>query len=187
MLRDVILTVLAHRPMTGYEIARSFDQVLSHFWHASHQQVYRELARLNADGSVVFREVAQTGKPAKKLYSLTKEGRAQLRNWVAVPTSPPRPQYDLLVKVLAGLMVNKPALRCEIARVQDQTAAYLKQLRSMHRNCLSRPLKTGYEFALFLALRRGLLLVEGQTAWLDEVSRFLSSGALKRGRSSGVH
>ncbi|MBZ5577981.1 MAG: PadR family transcriptional regulator [Acidobacteriia bacterium] len=182
MLREVILTVLAHRPMTGYEIARSFDQVLSHFWHASHQQIYRELARLDADGCVVFREVAGAGKPAKKLYSLTKNGRTQLQQWVAAPTGLPRPQYDLLVKLLAGLMVNQPALRREIARVQGETAAYLKLLRSMHESCLKQPLRTGYDFALYLALRRGLLLVEAQSAWLREVSRFLSRGALKRSR-----
>jgi DNA-binding PadR family transcriptional regulator len=176
MLREVILTVLAHRPMTGYEIARNFDQVLSHFWRASHQQIYRELARMNGDGYVVFRAVAQSGKPEKKLYSLTKAGRTALKKWVAVPTDPPRPQYDLLVKLLAGLLVNTPALEREIARVQEQTAAYLEQLHSMNEQCLSRPLETGYDRALYLALRRGLLLVEAQSAWLGEVSGFLSSG-----------
>ena len=85
MLGDVILTVLAHRPMTGYEIARSFDQALSHFWYASHQQIYRELARLNQDGLVVYRSVAQSGKPDKKRYSLTSAGRAALRKWVVAP------------------------------------------------------------------------------------------------------
>ena len=174
MLREVILTVLAHRPMTGYEIARNFDQVLSHFWHASHQQIYRELARMNAGGYVAFRGVAQSGKPDKKLYSLTKAGRAALRKWVSEPTGLPRPQNDLLVKILAGLMVNTPALKREIARVREGTAAYLKQLHSMEAQCLKRPLETGYDRALYLALRRGLLVVEAQAAWLGEVSEFLS-------------
>jgi DNA-binding PadR family transcriptional regulator len=173
MLREVILTVLANRPMTGYEIARSFDQVLSHFWHASHQQIYRELARMNGDGYVVFRAMAQSGKPDKKLYSLTKAGRTALKKWVAVPTGPPRPQNDLLVKLLAGLLVNTPALEEEIARVQVETAAYLKQLRAMDKQCLSRPLESAYDRALYLALRRGLLLVEAQSDWLEEVTRFL--------------
>ena len=182
MLREVILTVLAHRPMTGYEIARSFDQVLSHFWHASHQQIYRELNRLHSDGSVVFREVAGSGKPAKKLYSLTKDGRAQLRKWVAAPSGPPRAHYDLLVKLLAGLMVNRPALEREITRVRTETSAYLDQLRSMEMRCLNQSLETGYDFALYLALRRGLLLVEAQLTWLGEVSGFLSSGEIQRNR-----
>jgi DNA-binding PadR family transcriptional regulator len=185
MLRDVILTVLAHQPMTGYEIARSFDQVLSHFWHASHQQIYRELARLKGDGCVVFREVPQSGKPAKKLYSLTKEGRTQLQKWVAARAGPPLPRYDLLVKLLAGLMVNKPGIQREIARTQRETTAYRQQLRSMQRSCLDQPLESGYDAALYLALRRGLLLVDAQLAWLGEVSRFLSHGELKRKTRAG--
>jgi DNA-binding PadR family transcriptional regulator len=179
VLREVILTVLAHRPMTGYEITRNFDQVLSHFWRASHQQVYRELAHMNGDGYVVFRAVAQSGKPEKKLYSLTKSGRAALKKWVATPTDLPRPQNDLLVKLLAGLLVNTPALEREIVRVQGETDAYLKILRAMEQQCLKQPLNTGYDHALYLALRRGLLLVEAQSDWLGEVSRFLSRGELK--------
>jgi DNA-binding PadR family transcriptional regulator len=176
VLRNVLLTVLAHRPMTGYQIARNFDQVLSHFWQASHQQIYRELARMNRDGYVVFRAVAQFGKPEKKLYSLTRAGRAALRKWVAMPTFPPRPQNDLLVKILAGLMVNKPALEREIARVQADTGAYLKQLHSMDEQCRKQPIETSYDRALYFALRRGLLVVKAQSDWLKEVSEFLSSG-----------
>lgn len=166
--------------MTGYEIARSFDQVLSHFWNASHQQIYRELARMTLDRCVTVRAVPQSGKPGKKVYSLTKTGRVELQKWVAAPTAPPRPQYDLLVKLLAGLLIHEPALKQEIERVQRETATYLVTLRSMNKTCLSQPLETGYEQALFLALRRGLLLVEAQSAWLEEVSRFLSRGKLKR-------
>jgi len=179
MLGEVILTVLAHRPMTGYEIARNFDQVLSHFWRASHQQIYRELARLNSQGLVVFRSVAQSGKPEKKLYSLTKSGRARLRKWVDAPTEIPRPQYDLLVKVLAGLLVNESGLKREIARVQEGTRAYLEQLRAMEKECAKQELKGGYDHALFLALRRGLLMVEAQRVWLEEVGRFLERGELR--------
>jgi DNA-binding PadR family transcriptional regulator len=165
--------------MTGYEIARSFDQSLSHFWHASHQQIYRELARLNKDGLVVFRSVAQSGRPDKKRYSLTSSGRAALRKWVATATNTPRPRYDLLVKLMAGLLVNKPGLELEISRVQSETAVYLKQLRVMEEECRRQPLETGYDRGLYLALRRGLLLVEAQTVWLAEVKQFLSSGVRK--------
>jgi DNA-binding PadR family transcriptional regulator len=180
MLGEVVLTVLAHRPMTGYEIARNFDQVLSHFWRASHQQIYRELARLNSQGLVVFRSVPQSGKPEKKLYSLTKSGRALLRKWVDTPTEIPRPQYDLLVKLLAGLLVNESGLKREIARVQEGTQVYLQQLQAMNRECVTQQLNGGYDHALFLALRRGLLMVEAQKVWLEEVAAFLETGELNR-------
>src|ERR1700761_7708963 len=97
--REVILPVLARGEMTGYEITKDFEAVYVHFWRASHQQVYRELARLHKDGRVTARAVAQDGKPDKRPYAITKQGLEELRRWILAPTEMPRPQYDLLVKL----------------------------------------------------------------------------------------
>src|SRR3984893_14430046 len=45
-LGDAILVCLTERPMTGYELAKTFDASIGYFWRADHQQIYRELARL---------------------------------------------------------------------------------------------------------------------------------------------
>lgn len=181
-LREVILTVLARRPMTGYDIARNFDHVLSNFWQASHQQIYRELAALNADGCVTFEVVPKAGKPDKKVYEITKRGREELKRWVEAPTDPPRRRNDLLVKLLAGLLVDKSSLHREVARVRGEVDAVMKRFRGMRRECLQQPIEAlpEYERALYLALRRGLLVVRAELTWLDEVSKYLESGRLKR-------
>ena len=181
-LREVILTVLARRKMTGYEITRTFDQVLVYFWKASHQQVYRELASLHGDGCVVYEVVRQPDKPDKKVYDITAAGRDELRRWVAEETEAPRPQYDLLVKLLAGTLVDKRAITREIERVRTVSAGVLKGLRTIRRQCLSQPLDEmpDYDKTMYLALRRGLLLAQAQVAWLDEVKDFLEDGTLKR-------
>ncbi len=86
-LREVILTVLARGEMTGYEITKDFEAVYVHFWRASHQQVYRELARLNKDGRVTLKVVAQGGRPDKKVYAITKRGLEELKRWIWNPPS----------------------------------------------------------------------------------------------------
>lgn len=106
-LREVILTVLARGEMTGYEITKDFEAVYVHFWRASHQQVYRELARLNKDGRVTVKVIAQEGRPDKKVYAITKRGLEELKRWIVAPTEPPRPQYDLLVKLLGCHVVER--------------------------------------------------------------------------------
>ena len=77
-LREVILTVLARGEMTGYEITKDFEAVYVHFWRASHQQVYRELARLNKDGRVTVKVVAQekAGPTRKFTQSLSGDWRS---------------------------------------------------------------------------------------------------------------
>ena len=180
-LREVILTVLAHRSMTGYEIARNFDETLSWFWRASHQQIYRELARLDREKCVSFKVVPQQGKPDKKVYGITRHGRSELKRWITAPTDQPNPQSDLLVKVVASSLLDKRALRAEINRVAAVTASVLAQLRTMRRECVAQSLAklTPYDQALYLALKRGLLFVEAQTAWLKEVKDYLATGRLK--------
>src|SRR5207302_8547661 len=87
-LGDAILACLTERPMTGYELAKTFDTSIGFFWKADHQQIYRELSKLRDRGHVQAREVVQTGKPNKLVYTLTSEGRAALKHWAARPSRP---------------------------------------------------------------------------------------------------
>ena len=82
-LGDAILACLTERPMTGYELAKTFDNSIGFFWKADHQQIYRELTKLRDRGHIQGREVVQSGKPNKLVYTLTPEGRAALRHWAA--------------------------------------------------------------------------------------------------------
>ena len=51
-LAHAILTALLERPSSGLELARRFDKSIGHFWQATHQQIYRELGRLERDGEI---------------------------------------------------------------------------------------------------------------------------------------
>ena len=110
-LGDAILACLTERPMTGYELAKTFDASIGFFWKADHQQIYRELSRLRDRGHIQGREVVQSGKPNKLVYTLTPEGRAALRHWAARPSSPPSIKDDLLVRLYALDSVDIEPLR----------------------------------------------------------------------------
>src|SRR5262249_57498601 len=96
-LGDAILACLTERPMTGYELAKTFDASIGFFWKADHQQIYRELTRLRDRGYVQGREIVQSGKPNKLVYTLTAEGKAAFRHSPAPPSTPPSIHYHTLV------------------------------------------------------------------------------------------
>ena len=179
-LREVILTVLSRGQMTGYEITKDFEVVYVHFWRASHQQVYRELARLHKDGRVTSKVIAQDGRPDKKVYAITKRGLEELRQWILAPTETPRSEYDLLVKLLGSHVVDRRAFQQELERVRAQAREWVNGLRVMRRECI-RSRSEGWsehDQILYLTLRRGLLLGQAQSRWLEEVAAFLESGQL---------
>ena len=179
-LREVILTVLSRGEMTGYEITKDFEAVYVHFWRASHQQVYRELARLHKDGRVTSKVITQDGRPDKKVYAITKRGLEELRRWILAPTEAPRPQYDLLVKLLGSPVVDRRAFQQELERVRAQAREWVNGLRVTRRECIRSRSKgwSEHDQILYLTLRRGLLLGQAQLRWLEEVGAFLESGQL---------
>ena len=47
-LPHAILTALLEKPSSGLELTRRFDRSIGYFWSATHQQIYRELGKLEA-------------------------------------------------------------------------------------------------------------------------------------------
>ena len=139
-LGDAILACLTEGPMTGYELAKTFDASIGFYWKANHQQIYRELTKLRDRGHIEGCEVVQTGKPNKLVYTLTSEGRAALRHWGARPSVPPSIKDDLLVRLYALDSIDIEPLRADLmARLEhhrDRCARYeriLGKLVARHR------------------------------------------------------
>ena len=83
-LSHAIMTALLEEPLSGYDLAREFETSLGFFWHASHQQIYRELRTLAERGWLEAEGVAQAGRPDKIVYALTPAGRAGTKLFVCV-------------------------------------------------------------------------------------------------------
>jgi PadR family transcriptional regulator AphA len=89
-LRHSVLGLLAIQPSTGYELAQRFDRTLNHAWHASHSQIYPELARLEEAGMI---EVVGEGARGSRTYAATARGRDELVRWM-VEDEPSRTQRN---------------------------------------------------------------------------------------------
>lgn len=80
-VRTVCLAILFDGEATGYEIRKlSVEGEYSYFIDASYGSIYPALAKLEAEELVTSRVEVQDGKPAKKIYAITPEGRAAFIN-----------------------------------------------------------------------------------------------------------
>ena len=89
-LRHAVLGLLGQQPGSGYELTQWFDRSLSHAWHASHSQIYPELAKLETEG---LAEVVEEGARRSKTYAVTDAGKDELRRWL-LETEPNRAQRN---------------------------------------------------------------------------------------------
>lgn len=78
-----ILLGLLSEPATGYELKKTFDQSLSHFWDAEQSQIYTTLARLKDEGFLTRKTVPSDKGPDRKVYQRTAKGKKELLKWLA--------------------------------------------------------------------------------------------------------
>jgi DNA-binding PadR family transcriptional regulator len=62
-LAHAILVSLVDCPSSGYDLAKKFDGSVGFFWQATHQQIYRELHRLQDKGWIDAEVIAQESRP----------------------------------------------------------------------------------------------------------------------------
>jgi len=174
-LGDAILVLLTERPMSGYELAKTFDTSIGFFWRADHPQIYRELARLRDRGHIQGREVVQSGKPNKSVYTLTREGRIALRQWAAGPTNSPSIKDDLLVRFYALDCIDIDALRANLMVRLEHHRGRLSRFERILEKRFPKGATSTAEVGKLLGLRMGLRYERAVVEWCEEALDTLSA------------
>ena len=160
-LRHAVLGLLAVQPATGYDLTQSFDKSMSHAWHASHSQIYPELAKLTEAGMV---EVVGEGPRRSRTWAVTDAGREELRRWMT-ETEPNRAQRnETAVRWFLVSLLEPEAQRVAIERELTYVAAEIEDLQGIADRLDSLPGVHPFRGTVDLGLRVNTVM---QT-WLRE-------------------
>lgn len=119
-VRTLCLGVLSAGEATGYEIKKEIEEGLfSHFIEASFGSIYPALTQLAGEGLVTVRAEEQTGKPDKKVYSITSAGRQALARAIAVLPAKDRYKSEFLFQMLLQEMITPQVM---LAAIDKQLA-----------------------------------------------------------------
>jgi DNA-binding PadR family transcriptional regulator len=116
------------KPMSGYDLKRTFDASVRHFWSADQAAIYRTLSDLQADGLVTHERIEQQARPDRKVFHITPPGVHALDDWLAEPAPPVARREPLLVKLFFLSRLSPDALRgvldAELAAVHAELSTY---------------------------------------------------------------
>jgi DNA-binding PadR family transcriptional regulator len=168
-LEHALLVALSEQPASGLDLAKRFGRSIGFFWHATHQQIYRVLGRMDADGWVRPTEVVQVGRPNKLVYAVTPLGSEALASWLAEPTSPDPMRSDLAVKLRGASFGDVEAVLDVVrANLADHHVRLDHYQQLMKRDYPEPAALSGLELDHYLVLRGGILMEETWIAWLTE-------------------
>jgi DNA-binding PadR family transcriptional regulator len=170
-LEHALLVALSERPASGLELTRRFEKSLGFFWHATHQQIYRVLARMEADGWVAVEVVAQEGRPDKRVHTPSAEGRRVLAEWLATAMPMETFRSELAVKLRGASYGDRATLLAHLVDTRADHAARLAHYEALEREQFPDP--AGLDDAgrdRWLVLRGGIRL---EHFWIDWITEYL--------------
>lgn len=186
-LRYAIMTALIDDELSGYDLARSFDISLGFFWHASHQQIYRELKSLSDLAWVSHRDDKRKGKRERILYALTKSGRKALNAWV-VETDKMRLQEtkdDFYIKLYNLSEANIDFVQTRLIERRDAMMQRLYLYERIRKGHYADPTTLSLRRkGVYLALVGGISQGKQYLAWCDEALAMLAATQEELGTSS---
>lgn len=121
-LPHALLTALIEKPSSGSDLAARFDRSIGYFWQATHQQIYRELARMETNG-LVSSKPEENARGRKRAYKVLSAGREELKRWTAETADPNPFRDDLMVRLRAEAAVGPTPLAEALVSRRDRHQA----------------------------------------------------------------
>jgi len=131
-VRHAILGLLHYQDMHGYRIKRHMEQHFGHMWSINYGQIYPNLKKMEEEGLVTKMEVARSGTPSRKLYSITPAGKEVFSEWLVSD-----PQGTMLLRdpfLLRFVFFGFGSKDRTLALVDEQIRSYEAQLEKRREN-----------------------------------------------------
>jgi DNA-binding PadR family transcriptional regulator len=171
-----VLVLVGEGGAGAHDLVRMMREGQHVFWAASASQWYAEPKRL-AELGLLHAEKTPGRTHERTHYTLTDEGRAALREWLAEPTAFTRIQSEPVVRLLGAEYADPAALRASLESLRaplDEAYAALDRLQDIGRELPHREqvIKVNHRFA-----RR---ILDAHLAWLEEAQAVLRDAAARR-------
>ncbi|HTD03597.1 PadR family transcriptional regulator [Undibacterium sp.] len=173
-LPHALLTSLLEQPCSGFELARRFDRSIGFFWHATHQQIYRELGRLEESGWLESLP-PESGRGRKKVYRVLPAGREELQRWTG-ESQDPRPLRDeLMLRLRAEAVIGPTALAEDIQRRLQMHKAKLALYRQLEAHDFPPQENSRAARLQHLVLSAGIMHEALWVEWSEQALQVLAS------------
>jgi PadR family transcriptional regulator, regulatory protein AphA len=120
-----ILGILSYRSMTGYDLKKVIQDSAFMHWSGNNNQIYKSLTELLDKGLVTNVVEHQESSPTKKIYTITSEGLAALKEWVLSPAEPSEIKKPFLVQLAWSKQLNTSELNILLDGYENQVKMQL--------------------------------------------------------------
>lgn len=125
-----ILGLLSWHPLTGYDIKKMFAGSAAFYWSGNNNQIYTTLVRLHEKGLVTREIEMQEDNPPRKIYSITSEGRVELKKWLLSEPEPPQLKNAFLAQLAWADQLSSDELNTLLDKYEAEVQMQISMLQT---------------------------------------------------------
>ncbi|MGI6118320.1 MAG: PadR family transcriptional regulator [Bilifractor sp.] len=170
----VILGLLEHENLSGYDIKKQIDNGISFFWKGSFGSIYPSLNAMEKEGLIIrVNDKRSVNKREKFLYSITEPGKKHLVAWLKDSKATNDLKYETLLKLFFGGAVGRAITIKTIEQFEQDMSSELQVLKTYQKN-LSGVLNQSEDHLYFyLTVTFGVETYEGYLRWCKQAKQML--------------
>jgi DNA-binding PadR family transcriptional regulator len=131
-INEALLALLSNGPKSGYDLKKLVAQLDALPWSGNNNQVYPALVQLHRDG-LVEQEVQPGEGPARKVYSLTADGREALRGWLISAPDVPQARSPFVARLMGADVLSDDELDGMLLAYEEELRMKLLMLEENER------------------------------------------------------
>lgn len=172
-LPHALLTSLLELPCSGLDLASRFDRSIGHFWQATHQQIYKELGKLEEAGWVESAP-AESGRGRRKLYRVLPAGKRELKRWIKDVQDPTPLRDGMMVRLRAEATLGPSGVEHDLRHRLEQHEKKLALYRQIETRDFSASAPSREQQLQHLVLQAGIMHESQWVAFCEKALKLLS-------------
>jgi len=167
----VILGLLSHEDLTGYDIKKRMDGAISFFWKGSFGNIYPALKEMESQ-KLITKETATVGGREKITYHITSDGTKKLGEWLKEEQAINELRYETLLKLFFGGTQERKVSIHNIEVFEAQVKVELEMLKGYAKN-LEAKLDNEDHLYYYLTATFGIESYEAYLKWCTKAKKML--------------
>ena len=170
----VILGLLAHENLSGYDIKKCIDNQIKFFWKGSFGSIYPSLSAMEKEGLIrKVNDNESSGGREKICYYITSDGKKALISWLEDSKAVNDLKYETLLKLFFGGVTDPKTSINTINAFENEISTSLEILK-MYKDNLSKVMDNKDHIYYYLTVSFGVETYEGYLKWCKEAKKLLN-------------
>lgn len=167
----VILGLLSHEDLSGYDIKKRIDGAISFFWKGSFGNIYPSLKDMESRG-LIAKSDASSGGREKISYRIAPKGKESLKRWLREEQASNEMKYETLLKLFFGGAESREVSVRNIELFEERIRRNLSALKTYCER-LKADMEDADHMLYYLTVSFGVDAYEAYLKWCAKAKKML--------------